>query len=230
MIRQAHGYLAGAVSGSALIGAAIVAFVVLISLQALRDWPLAGLGGGDSGSVSSGRPAAGGGAPSGVRIAEGAGTATPSTHGPAGRHGEGSTAGNVGLGASPSPSTETPPAEAPTSGGGGNVGGSPGRTPSSAGSVSDHSGDGGRGGSGPQGGSGESAGSGSSGSTSGAVTGAVDETVKGVDEATGGALGEAGVTGVVEETVNGVAGPESPVGKTVDKTTEAVGGLLGGDR
>ena len=46
MIRQAHTYLAGAISGTALIGAAVVAFVLLVSLGALRDWPLAGIGGG----------------------------------------------------------------------------------------------------------------------------------------------------------------------------------------
>ena len=44
MIRQAHTYLAGAVSGTALIAVAVVVFVLLVSLQALRDWPLAGLG------------------------------------------------------------------------------------------------------------------------------------------------------------------------------------------
>jgi hypothetical protein len=63
------------------------------------------------------------------------------------------------------------------------------------------------------------------------VTGTVNETVNGVDEATGGALGETGVTKTTEEVVEGVAGPESPVGKTVDKTVEkageTVGGLLG---
>ena len=60
MIRQAHTYLAGAVSGTALIAAAVVAFVLLVSLQALRDWPLAGIGGGgDTSAVSTGRPAAG---------------------------------------------------------------------------------------------------------------------------------------------------------------------------
>jgi hypothetical protein len=34
---------------------------------------------------------------------------------------------------------------------------------------------------------------------------------------------------VTEGAVNGVAGPESTVGNTVDKTTEAVGGLLPGN-
>jgi len=64
------------------------------------------------------------------------------------------------------------------------------------------------------------------------VTGAVNDTVSGVDEASGGALGKTGVTKTSEEAVDGVAGPDSPVGKAVDKTVEsvdeAVGGLLDG--
>jgi hypothetical protein len=71
---------------------------------------------------------------------------------------------------------------------------------------------------------------GGGGSTSGAVTGAVNQTVGGVDKAVGGALSESGVTQVTEEVVSGVAGPTSPVGKTVDKVVETVGGLLGGKR
>ncbi len=62
MIRQAQTYLVGAVSGTTLIAAAVVAFVALVSLQALRDWPLPGLAGGDSGAaaVSAGHPAGSG--------------------------------------------------------------------------------------------------------------------------------------------------------------------------
>ena len=60
MIRQAHTYLAGAISGTALVAGAIVVFVLLVSVQAAKDWPLSGLvgGGGDSGSVSSAQPVA----------------------------------------------------------------------------------------------------------------------------------------------------------------------------
>jgi hypothetical protein len=58
------------------------------------------------------------------------------------------------------------------------------------------------------------------------VASTVNDTVSGVDSATGGALGETGVTKVTEEVVNGTAGPETPVGKTVDKVTDSVGGLL----
>ena len=61
MIRQAHTYLAGAVSGTALIAAAVAIFVLLVSVQAARDWPFAGLVGGDAGrprGVRDARPPA----------------------------------------------------------------------------------------------------------------------------------------------------------------------------
>ena len=62
------------------------------------------------------------------------------------------------------------------------------------------------------------------------MTEAVNGTVNGVDDGVlGGALHESGVTGATEGLVNGVAGPESPVGKVVDGTVEAVGGLLHGN-
>ena len=48
--------------------------------------------------------------------------------------------------------------------------------------------------------------------------------------ALGGTLHESGVTPVTEGVVDGVTGPESPVGKVVDETVGAVGGLLHGDR
>jgi hypothetical protein len=62
------------------------------------------------------------------------------------------------------------------------------------------------------------------------VTGAVNNTVTGVDQTLGGTLGETGVTKVTKEVVNNVAGPESTVGEIVDKVSETVNGLLGGKR
>src|SRR3954447_10650747 len=61
MIRQAHTYLAGAVSSTALVAAAVVAFVLLVSFQALKDWPLAGIsiGGGGSAATGPGTPGSG---------------------------------------------------------------------------------------------------------------------------------------------------------------------------
>ena len=76
MVRQAHNYLAGAVSGTALVAAAVVAFAMLVSLQSLRDWPLAGLfAGDDSAGVAPARAVsagAGGAAASSGEAANGA--------------------------------------------------------------------------------------------------------------------------------------------------------------
>ena len=62
MIRQAHTYLAGAMGGATLIAIAIAVFVVLVSAQVFRDWPLAALGGDDGAAVSESRVAPGGAA------------------------------------------------------------------------------------------------------------------------------------------------------------------------
>jgi hypothetical protein len=211
VIRQAHSYLAGALSGTALIALAIVAFVVLVSLQAVRDWPLADVGGGDQAGISAGRPASG--APS----SRGNGGVTARRSGAGGRQGTrggDSRAGKTTLGPSPTSAAASPvdgaPGAADTGAAGGN--GSP------SGAASAGSGGGGEG---------KGGGSSTSGSTSGTVAGTVNNAVSGVDSATGGALGEAGATQVTEEAVNGVAGPESPLGKTVDKAAEAVGSLTG---
>ena len=59
------------------------------------------------------------------------------------------------------------------------------------------------------------------------VTETVNGTVDEVDHTAGGTLENAGVTPTTEEAVNGVAGPESPVGGTVEGAAEAVGGVLG---
>src|SRR5882757_11033345 len=41
MIKQAHTYLVGALSGVTLIGIAIAVFVVLVSAQVFQEWPTA---------------------------------------------------------------------------------------------------------------------------------------------------------------------------------------------
>lgn len=227
MIRQAHTYLAGAVSGSALIAAAVVAFVLLVSVQALRDWPLAGItGGGDESAVSSGRPAESAAGAPGEAALGGAGGSAGAAAAGAKESGKDravlTQGGQTGGGTVPvagSPQANAP-GTSPAAGGGGGA-----STPS----ASPNPGGGGGGDSSPP----AKAGSGSSGgesgqSTSAAVTGTVNDTVSGVDKAVGGVLGEAGVTEVTEGVVNGVAGPETPIGKTIDKTVEAVGGLIGG--
>jgi hypothetical protein len=232
MIRQAHTYLAGAVSGSALIAAAIVAFVLLVSFQALKDWPLAGIGGGGESSVSNGQPVQGTAGGPGA-AATGAAAGTAASAGAIARNGRGANGGQPAVaqqggqptaGTSPLPTlpASEPPSSTPA------AGDSPG-APAPPSASSNPSAGGGSGGSGSAPPKGSSASGGGSGqSTSGAVTETVNDTVSGVDKTVGGALNEAGVTKVTEGVVNGAAGPESPLGETIDKTVEAVGGLLGG--
>lgn len=61
MIRQAHTYLVGALSGVVVIGIAIAAFVVLVSAQVFHDLPIPALSSSDqkAASVSQGRAVAG---------------------------------------------------------------------------------------------------------------------------------------------------------------------------
>src|SRR5262245_41411051 len=83
MVRQAHTYLVGAVSGATLIAAAIAAFVVLVSMQVFEAWPIVGLGGSDNeGSSTPARESsaapgsAGAAANGGAAGSAGAGAAT----------------------------------------------------------------------------------------------------------------------------------------------------------
>jgi hypothetical protein len=62
------------------------------------------------------------------------------------------------------------------------------------------------------------------------VTGAVNETVDGVDSALGGALGRTGVTDTTKGVVDGAAGSGSVVGQTVERGVGAVRDVLGGNR
>ena len=230
MVRQAHTYLVGAVSGATLIAIAIAAFVLLVSAQVFGDWPIAGLGGSKETAVERGQQL-GAAAPSGSdstgRTASGAAPAAPAGA-DAGRAAD---APRGGAGAAPAGAAGGGDAAA----GGGSQDGSgdsPATGPESAGVPSAPSGGGSSGGSGGSGGSGSGGGGGGGGATtasspSQAVTETVNKTVTTVDQTvTGGALEETGVTGVTEEVVNGVAGPESAVGKTVDGVAGTVGGLL----
>ncbi len=134
MVRQAHTYLVGAMSGATLIAIAIAFFVVLVSAQVFRDWPLAALGGGDeTAAVSRAHPAGGSatGAPSGsATIAAAAGKASPAAVELAGGS-SGSVAGGDGVGTSDGGQiTTTAPGEsAPGTGG---QGGGSGSTASAA--------------------------------------------------------------------------------------------------
>lgn len=194
VIRQAQTYFASAVSGTALIGAAIVAFVLLVSLQALRDWPLAGIGGTGGGGAQE-RTGAGEGASqaAGTSAKGGEATARAGAGGTAGAHrngADGKAVGHAGTGVGGTPSSGAQAPRLPESAQAGSGGGSTG---SSAGSDGKSSG-------------GSAGGGESSQSATGTVAKTVNETVSGVDEATGGTLGETGVTKVTEETANGLLG------------------------
>jgi len=240
MVRQAHTYLVGAMSGATLIAIAIAFFVVLVSAQVFRDWPLAALGGGgdETAAVSRAHPAGGAGAAGGsVAIAAGAGKASPAAGEPAGGSSD-AIAGGDGVGTSDGGQiTTTAPGEsAPGTGGqGGGSGSTPSpQSPSStspSGSSSSGGGSSGGGGGGATSGGGGGSTSGTTSTPSAQVTETVNGTATKVDEtALGGTLQETGVSGITESVVNGVAGPESTVGKVVDETVGAVGGLLHGNR
>jgi hypothetical protein len=211
MIRQAHTYLVGAMSGATLIAIAIAAFVLLVSAQVFRDWPVAALRSGEDGASLSASQAAAG-TPAGIQgavVGPGAGATTAG----GGANGE---AGQGG-GSTPAATTEG-------SGGGGEAGGGAGAGggPSGAGTGSPAA---------PAPTDASAGGGGGPGSTitstSEKAAETVNGTVKQVDEtATGGALDEAGVTPVAEGVVNGAAGIESPVGKVADEAPGAVGGVL----
>lgn len=219
MIRQAHSYMAGAISGAVLIAAAVVIFILLlVSTQGFRDLPLVDTGAdenalapaqpvsqavgsaGGQGSGSANRGSGGTGRSSsgdGGQVAAGGGQGTvtsPSAGGPGGGGEE-----------NRSPSSASDPGESTTGGAG--------SRPSSGG-----------------GGGGSGGGGGGSNSPSRTVTGAVNETVDGVDSALGGALGRTGVTDTTQGVVDGAAGSGSVVGQTVERGVDAVRDLLGGNR
>src|ERR1700733_10665942 len=88
MIRQAHTYLVGAMGGATLIAVAVVVFVVLVSAQVFRDWPIAALGGGSEPTAVSDAEAA----PAGPTTAAVVGAGAAGSGGGAGR-GEGPAGG-----------------------------------------------------------------------------------------------------------------------------------------
>ncbi len=238
MIRQAHKYLVGAMSGATLIAIAIVAFVLLVSAQVFHSWPIAALGDSDSGSVSQAQPVQGTATTTASAASSSVGGSPPA----GGRRSSapGHAAARAGLVSPGSVSAEDPGATAgepgtESEGGSGSEGGgqqtSQGASPSDGAPTSSGSSGGSSGG-----GSGGSGGSGSGSTTAastptGQIAGAVNETVHQVDQtALGGSLEKTGVTELTEGVVNGVVGPESTVGHVVDETVGAVNGLLGGKR
>jgi len=231
MVRQAHTYLVGAVGGTTLIAVAIAVFVMLVSAQVFRDWPIAALGDGGSqeAAVSKAQPA--------EPIAAGAkrgtdGGAAADDDGRAGAGLDGrADLPAIGAGTGSTTGGRQDAIEPGAGGGEGAGGGQAGADspPSTSASNSGGSGASNPGGA-AGGGGGKAGGAGSTSSPSGQVTETVNDTVGKVDEtALGGTLGDSGVTEATEGVVNGVAGPESTVGKVVDEAAGAVGGLLGGN-
>jgi hypothetical protein len=230
MIRQAHTYLVGAMGGATLIAIAIAVFVMLVSAQVFRDWPIAALGdgGGESAEVSNPQPASAGAAASADTADARSGAAAAGAAGASGdrrvkadlRSNGGSTAAGGGLVTTGGDRDPTEPGSTGDPGGAG--GGAGGGAPTSTASNQP-----GGGPSSPGTGAGADGG-GSTSSPSGQVTETVNDTVNQVDEAAlDGTLGDSGVTKVTEGVVNGVAGPESTVGKVVDGAADTVGGILG---
>ncbi|HEY5814729.1 MAG TPA: hypothetical protein VIS95_00120, partial [Solirubrobacterales bacterium] len=109
MIRQAQTYLVGAVSGTTLIVAAVLAFVALVSLQGLRDWPLAGIGGGDEAAETDVIPVQPAAVGAGAADDQGA-VGTTSGAGKAGTRAAGANGGST------SPAAGSPVAGAPGAG------------------------------------------------------------------------------------------------------------------
>jgi hypothetical protein len=224
MVRQAQSYLAGAVSSVALIAAAVVAFVVLISAQAFHDWPLSGLGfGGEGGTaaVAPARPAV----PGPASAARGRAQPSPTSSG------QGATSGNVrhpsGLDSSAA-GVNSPSAGQPASGPGGRGGSGPGGVsskPAGAGGAAPAPSGGGSSGS-----SGDGSGGGNGGGPGETEASPIGEVGSQVDETVSGALGNPKATEVPGDVVNGLAGAKSPLGRAVGETVGAVGGLLPADR
>lgn len=242
MVRQAHAYLVSAISGATVIAIAIVAFVVLISAQFFRDWPIAALGGGDEKAALSEASAVSSRGGPAVAVAKTVNPgATATGAGATGRGGNpaggGSTRAappqpNSSIGSSAPPVTASEPVGGgPESDGDrGSTGSSPSNppspsTPASNSSPAPSSGGGGNATSG-SGGSGNSGTSGGSKSGSGNV---VEEVVGPVTG--GGGSTSAKVTETVNETVNSV--DETVTGGALQETgvtqvtEEVVNGVAG---
>ncbi|HEV7562761.1 MAG TPA: hypothetical protein VGO24_04605 [Solirubrobacterales bacterium] len=232
MIRQAHTYLVGAMSGATLIAIAIVAFVLLVSAQVFRDWPIAALGDSGSPHISDARTASPAAAAGTATAPAGAGAAKSGSSGSgASAKGAGKAKPSVAGGDLATSEDPTGPAEAPSGGEGGGPGDSgnqAGSNPPTSSPAGSAPGPSGQGSSPSSPGGGSSSGGGTASTPSAKVTETVNNTVNQVDETVaGGSLGKTGVTEAAQGVVNGVAGPESPVGKVVDETVKTVGGLLG---
>jgi hypothetical protein len=229
MVRQAHTYLVGALSGVTLIGIAIAAFVVLVSAQVFHEWPIADLSSQSQkhavsaakalpagGSTVTAATARASGDAAGVNRAHAGAVEGATTTKATGHHHGASGRGPVADATGPATAVEGSPAASGdgTATSGGNSGshtkssGAPsqGSTPTESGSSSGTTGTTGTSG----GGSGTSGGSGGTGTTGSG----------------GGTTGSSPVTATtkpsqaITETVNGTVGTvdEKALGGTLEKT------------
>ena len=257
VIRQAHTYLVGALSGVTLIGIAIAVFVVLVSAQVFHELPIVNVSSPDHkpAAISSGKAlpvgggavtaTTGGAPPQATHSHHGAngGTtaAAPNTNSAGGHEGTVTESGAIAEATGPTTAVESPP----STGGGNSSGGNSGSHSSppsskspSKGPSSSESGSGGSGSSGTSGSSGSTGTSGSTGSGTGS-TGSSGSTGTGTGSGTTTTPPTGPVTagvksaseelgGGVNEVVTGI--DENLLGGTLEETgvTEVTEGLVNG--
>jgi hypothetical protein len=239
MIRQAHTYLVGALSGVVVIGIAIAAFIVLVSAQVFHDLPIPALSSSDQKAVSQGKALTGspdrggvantGGVATGAQPNQALANATPAPAAQTGANNSQPSAhrqGNAGTpardGTGPGEAVETAPNttgaggdEGSSTSGGRNSGGSNDSKPSSTSKSPSSSNPGSVGGNNSNSSSGTSGGNG--GSSNGTPSG------------TSGSSGGAPATGTSGGGSTTTAPPATPVttAKPSEAVTEAVNGSAG---
>jgi hypothetical protein len=252
MIRQAHTYLVGALSGVVVIGIAIAAFIVLVSAQVFHDLPIPALSSSDQraaglsqGKALTGSPDHGvantGGVATGAQPSQALANATPApapagqtgannSQPPARRQANNGTPTRDGTGPAAAvefgPSTTTGTGdEGPSTSGGGDSGGSNNPQPSSTSKSPSSSNPGSVGGNNSNSSSGTSGGNGGS---NGAPTGTSGSS--GGAPSTG-TSGGGSTTNVLPPTPVTTAKPSETVTEAVNGTVgtvdEALGGTLG---
>jgi hypothetical protein len=243
MIRQAHTYLVGALSGVVVIGIAIAAFVVLVSAQVFHDLPIPALSSSDqkvsqgkalTGSPDHGGAANTGGVATGASPSQALADATPAPAGRTGANNSQPQAGHQANNATPtrdgtgpaevvetSPTTNSTGGDEGSSGqGGGNTAGSNNSQPSST-SKSPSSSN-----SGSVGGNNSNSSSGTSGGNGGSGTGTPTTTSGGGAPSTGTSGG--GTTTSPPATPVTTAKPSETVTEAVNGTVGTVDEALGG--
>ena len=237
MIRHSQSYLFGAISGTAVIAAAVVFFILLVSAQALRDWPISDLSlpgsGNTSTSVSPAQSLGGGSANAAAESLNGPISVSAATVAPAAKAGGGANhhkaSGGTNSAGKVSPQSQiqgsrgvqsapvqqpsgTSPAPAPTSGSG--------STPAGSGTASPAPSGGGNSGSAGQ----EASSPPSAGNVGTRTARAVTKTVNEISSAAPPPV-PSPVTNTVTEVEERVAPTSPSSGSTSDKVKEAIAGI-----